>query len=101
MMWKHIRAACMAAALWVTTCVAIPAHAADQPSPPPMIIPERLSFPDTSTTQAPAIQLPDLIAAPAPQQMVALPTPQFTGISAVAVLAILLSCRKSILRLVC
>jgi hypothetical protein len=34
------------------------------------------------------------------QAAVALPTPQFTGLSAVGVLVILLGCRKSILRLV-
>ena len=41
-----------------------------------------------------------IVAADAPQEPVALPTPQFTGFTAVAVLAGLLYCRKSILRMV-
>ena len=79
--------------------LAAPVSAATQaPATPVVFSDERLSFPESTTADMPKV----VFVASSPQQAaVALPTPQFTGIGAVIVLAILLRCRKSILRLVC
>ena len=73
---------------------AAPVRASDEVSAPTL---ETLSFPDT--TQA----TPRIAIAPLAQQQAAvpLPTPEFTGLTAIAALSALLYWRKSILKLVC
>ena len=99
-MFKHTFAlAYLAAALLIATCLAAPAAAADaqRESASTSVFPDRLSFPEPDPVAAPKVPAPPA----APQAAVALPTPHFKGLTAIAVLALLLCCRKPILKLVC
>ena len=86
-----------AAFTWVIGMLLIqaaPVSAADELSAPTL---ETLNFPDNSQAA------PRITIAPLAQQQAAvpLPTPEFTGLTAIAALSGLLFWRKSILKLVC
>jgi hypothetical protein len=96
---KPNRAAVAALTALFLPALATPLRAnASLPATPVVYSSERLTFPESASAPIPKVVLTSTTP---PQAAVALPTPQFTGIGAVAVLALLLRCRKSILRLVC
>jgi hypothetical protein len=85
---------CVIGALLSMTLPTTPVSAAEHSSANAAV--ERLTFPEPIAAATPKVTY---AAGPA-QAPVALPTPHFTGFTAVAAMAAMLACRKRIFRLV-
>jgi hypothetical protein len=92
-------ASCIFTALVITIAATTPTRTAEQ-TDATIVTTDRLSFPEPVAADAPTAAALAVASQDDAPQPVALPTPQFTGFTAVATLGVLLMCRKSILRLV-